>query len=721
MNNKKLLINTLTLLSLTLIFSYPLFGQISVEGTPFGLIEDIRAKISDPVWLEMEKVNVNALIEEDKTLDTLTAIPYRFGENLHVDLNPKNSGVWDILDDGSRIWRLGITSRGAVSINLAFNRYHLPEGARLFVYTPDGEHVIGAFSELNNQEDGYFATTLITGDQIIIEYYVPAKVDFPGELNLWRVTHGYRGPGVMLSGRAFGDSGECNQNVACPEGHCWDFHSRSVGMMVVNGNGFCTGFLVNTTSNMGIPYFLSADHCYRDPSTVVFWFNWQSPTCDNPTQVPPHDAISGAVTRARWTGSDFWLLQLNQSPPWEYNVYYSGWNRTMQNSISGTVVGIHHPKGDIKKISWADGGVTRSTSSGAPNSGTTHWRVGSWSGKTTTEVGSSGSPLYDPQGYVIGQLSGGLAECGNTLPDWYGRIGASWTGGGTNATRLRNWLDPDNTFVMTWHGYDPNIQMNISGPSLLCSSDKIYNLGSLPVGLEATWSFSPAYLVNSSTGVGTSAILRMASSSSSGKGTITFSIKRPGCENIITKVAKEIWVGAPSYEFISGPMYTPNNQWAFYTAEPNNLLMNAYYSHTWILNPLNGNSIYPAGRTIDIAFYNPGDYQLMVRGQNECGTGPNRVTGIHVYDTRSLTITPNPATSEATFTIESSSGEKNLNETNEWDLEVYNSQQMLVKKMTRIRSNEYTLQTTGWRAGTYIVRVIYGNEILNGKLLIVGH
>jgi hypothetical protein len=183
----------LILLSFLVTFHYPLFSQLSLEGNPLGLDEQYRAWISEPVWIEMEKVDVDALIEED-LLPQNQPGPYRFGQNLYVDLNPENSGVWDKLYDGSKLWRLGIISKGAVSINLAFYPYRLPKGSRLFVYTPDGTDVIGAFSELNNQEDGYFATTLVRGDRIIIEYYEPVKVDFPGVLNLWRVTHGYRGP-----------------------------------------------------------------------------------------------------------------------------------------------------------------------------------------------------------------------------------------------------------------------------------------------------------------------------------------------------------------------------------------------------------------------------------------------------------------------------------------------------------------------------------------------
>jgi hypothetical protein len=251
----------------------------------------------------------------------------------------------------------------------------------------------------------------------------------------------------------------------------------------------------------------------------------------------------------------------------------------------------------------------------------------------------------------------------------------------------------------------------IIGDDLLCNT-KSYSTHNIS-GAYYSWSGNKASFSGSGSTVN-------ATKTSDGSGWIKVNISSPHSGTVVTGI-KNTWAGTPTYDYITGPMYTPNNQWAFYTAEPNNLLMGAYYSHTWILNPLNGNVLYPAGRSVDIAFYNSGDYQLIVQGQNACGVGPYRVTGIHVYDSRSLTITPNPASNEATITIESSSGEKNLNETSEWDLEVYNSQQMLVNKMTSIRSNEYRLQTTGWRAGTYIVRVIYGNEILNGKLLIVGH
>jgi lysyl endopeptidase len=455
---KKLCLSLLMLISADLFVAVS--AQISQGGTPksYTLIE--KAQLHEVPFKIMPAIDVEALKKEDVYNDTIKDQPWRFGENIMVNLNPKNSGIRDILSDGSKLWRLGITSKGALSINLTFNNYHLPKGATLFIYNADKSDIIGAFTSFNNQNDRYFATTLIEGESIIIEYFEPAKVEFPGELNLWRVTHGYRGVGDYA--KSFGSAGSCNVNAVCSQGDPIRDQIRSVAMLVTGGNGFCTGALINNTNVDGIPYFLSANHCYSNPGTVVFWFNWQSATCSNPGTSPAYNSVSGAIDKATYATSDFWLMQLNSTPPSDYGVYYSGWNHTTNASIAGTVYGIHHPSGDIKKISWSTLGVTTTAYGGGP--GTDHWRITSWSDGTTTEPGSSGSPLFDPQGRIIGQLHGGSAACGNTLSDYYGKMGVSWTGGGTNSTRLSNWLDPAGTGVTTLDGYDPiATKFNIDG------------------------------------------------------------------------------------------------------------------------------------------------------------------------------------------------------------------------------------------------------------------
>jgi lysyl endopeptidase len=432
------------------------YGQISHGGSPFSFSLQSKSVISPQIpVIEMPFVDVDYLKTEDLVLDQIKEIPWRFGFNIDVKIDVKSHGLEQSLTDGSKLWSVEIYSPGAVSINLLFDEFQIPPGAELFIYNESKTDVIGAFTAFNNRSDSIFATIPLRGDHITIEYYEPANPIFSGVLHLGRVTHGYRGPHDFA--KAFGSSGSCNVNVACPESAGMEDQIRSAAMLVSGGNGFCSGALINNTSNNGTPYFLTADHCYTNPSGVVFWFNWQSATCSNPPSSPSYQSISGATTRARYSTSDMWLMELSSSPPSNYNVYYSGWNRTMDNNISGKIWGIHHPAGDIKKISWSTLGVSTTTylQNPVPGDGS-HWRVTQWSDGTTTEGGSSGSPLFDPNGRIIGQLHGGYASCSSLTSDWYGKLGVSWTGGGTNATRLSNWLDPTNSGVTTLDGYDPN-------------------------------------------------------------------------------------------------------------------------------------------------------------------------------------------------------------------------------------------------------------------------
>ena len=431
-------------------------AQISKGGEPYSF-KTVKI-LSEIPFVVMPFVDVEALKAEDVFTDTIKNIPWRFGQNIDVFLNPKNSGVWDTINENTRIWRLGITSPDALSINLLFDPFKLANGTELFIYSADKKQIIGAFTDFNNRDDGLFATTLLPGDSMIIEYFEPINDAVKSEINLKRVTHGYRG--VFDFQKGFGHSGWCNVNVACPESAGMESQIRSVGMLVTGGNGFCTGALINNTSNDGTPYFLSADHCYSNPGSVVYWFNWQSATCANPTSSPPYQSISGATQKARNSTSDFWLVQLSSIPPTSFNVFYSGWNRTTVSSLNEKVWCIHHPSGDIKKISWANNGVTSADWDSYSETRATHWKVGSWSDETTTEPGSSGSPLYDANGRIIGQLHGGSAACGNTYSDYYGKLGVSWTGGGSNSTRLSNWLDPNGSGVMVLEGY-PSYPLNI--------------------------------------------------------------------------------------------------------------------------------------------------------------------------------------------------------------------------------------------------------------------
>jgi lysyl endopeptidase len=221
--------NLLISLLITLIFSVNfLHAQVSINGTPPSFNDQNLQSIKVPTE-NMQAIDVNALKAEDIINDQEKGQIWRFGENILYDINPQDNGVWDILPNGDKVWRVNIESSGALTINLTFDKYNLPPGAELYIYNEDHSEIIGAFTDYNNQADGFFATTLVQGEIITVEYYEPSNVPFAGEINIYRVTHGYRGPGEYAA-KAFGSSGSCNVNVVCPLATGWEEEIRSTVM-----------------------------------------------------------------------------------------------------------------------------------------------------------------------------------------------------------------------------------------------------------------------------------------------------------------------------------------------------------------------------------------------------------------------------------------------------------------------------------------------------------
>lgn len=403
--------------------------------------------------------NIDALRAEDAIVDAEKSGPWRFAYNHMTDLNMNNSGTWTNLQNGGKLWRLKVNSKNALTLNFFLKDVKIPEGNQLFVYNEDKSFILGSFTE-NHLYEEQLGTELIPGETAIVEYYVaPQNQNHPHSLTIEMIGHGYR-TAEEFQNKAFGSSGSCNMNVNCPDGTNWTNQRNSVAMLVqggVNGSGFCTGALINNTANDGKPYFLTANHCYSNPAQWVFRFNWQSANCSNPSSSPTNfNSLSGATLRARRAASDFCLVEItgglnNGTVPANFNPYFSGWDIATTGHTAA--VGIHHPAGDIKKISFDDNAPTVSSYNGISNN---TWRV-VWDRNTTTEGGSSGSPLFNQTGRIIGQLWGGAASCSNLAgPDYYGGLFMSWTASSNSAEQLKYWLDPSNAGTTTIEGYDPN-------------------------------------------------------------------------------------------------------------------------------------------------------------------------------------------------------------------------------------------------------------------------
>ncbi|MEX1132470.1 MAG: trypsin-like peptidase domain-containing protein [Flavobacteriales bacterium] len=391
-------------------------AQIAFGGRAFGLMSD-GIPLPQAALASLPSVDADALIAADEARYASGAKgPYRFGFNHTTDLGTDNSGTWHERENGDRIWRLSIACPGALSINFRFAEYHVPHGGLVFVYNELGDQ-LGAFTAASAAGRTKLGVTQLAGERITVEYYEPAAVAGLGSLHIDQVTHGYRD--VFNMAKGFGDSGPCNINVICPEGDDWRDQIRSTAIITVGGDGFCTGSLLNTCSEDGTPYFLTADHCLdNDVESWVFRFNWDSPVC-SPTQNAATDqTVSGCELLVNSAGTDVALLLLNSAPPAEYEVFYSGWYKGPV--AAERVTSIHHPRGDIKKISHSEDPVIPGMMSGAEC-----WHVQVWDAGTT-EPGSSGSGLWNQEGLLVGQLFGGEANCNNNVNDFYGRLDVSW-------------------------------------------------------------------------------------------------------------------------------------------------------------------------------------------------------------------------------------------------------------------------------------------------------
>ncbi len=442
------------------------FGQISHGGLPPSFTDRL---VSDEIY---EFIIPRPELSSPDHENGAQLKPVQTGVLSSAEIDLLKSGTWQELKGGGRICRLKISSEGAEALGVYYSNFHLPEGGQLFLYNENRTKVIGAFTSANNIEGGAFATEPLPGNSLILEYYQPANVKESAEVIINEI--GYLFKFNNYDNRGFGDSGPCEVNVNCPEGINWKEQRNSVVRILLKQSSslfWCTGSLINNTNLDNKPYIYTANHCGKTASPSdyeqwVFYFNYQSPDCEDPQNQPDAPSITGANLKAKSLdneiyGSDFKLLLLNNEVPQDYHPFFNGWYREDVPSPSG--VGIHHPQGDIKKISTYYNEVISSRYQGSQyDPDGKYWKV-YWSETVTnhgvTEGGSSGSALVNNDGLIVGQLTGGAASCTNLNgPDYYGKFSFSWESNGIyDSLQLKPWLDPQNTGVNYLSGIGPDV------------------------------------------------------------------------------------------------------------------------------------------------------------------------------------------------------------------------------------------------------------------------
>ena len=568
----------------TVIFSGVAAARITMQ--PAHSIYDVVA-VDDVALFRADRVDAPSLYAEDVQRER-EGLPVRFALPQSVFIAPDTHGTWEELPGSLMAWRLRITSLDAVSLNLGFTRYMMPAGGYLSIYPIDGTREPVTFTAADNKDHGELWTPILETGDMMIEVVVPTKARWDLELELTSLNVGYKEFG-NLAPEAGLKQGTCNNDVVCPEGDGWREDIQTVAAYSTGGSIFCTGAMINNTSNDGTPYFLTAYHCGigsgNDSSLVVYW-NFHSVNCGDLSGGPLTMFQTGSTFRAGHSTSDFTLVQLDAVPAPAHMVAYAGWDRSGVDASSA--VAIHHPNGDEKAISFENDPTTVTTylSNTVPGNGT-HVRITDWD-SGTTEPGSSGSPLYDQNHRIIGQLHGGYAACGNNSSDWYGRFFTSWTGGGSSASRLSNWLDPAGTGATTLDLIAPYASgMSVSAGNLSATGDmggpftptsKVYTLenrndtGSInfTVGVDVAW-------VDLSTAAGTipaggsttvTVSLNPAANSltiGSYSGIVSFVNATDG-EGDATR-GVDLTVGVPtmiySWNMDVNPGWTPQGQWAY--------------------------------------------------------------------------------------------------------------------------------------------------------------
>lgn len=438
------------------------FAQISQGGLPYSFLiqSNLRSETID-VKLILPKVDKNKLkakLDSIKNLECKSCRGDYYGTGIDIDLDVKKNGK--IIDSTTerKTWLLKICSEEAYGMQFYFDKYKLPKGSKLFFYNEKRDFVLGAFTEQNNMENLRFGTQPMPGSCIYIEYSELNNTNEVAMLHAYKAVHVFERAVVDY----LGVSQNCEIDINCTEGANYKDIAKSVAAIYYynyfnNLAAHCTGTLINTTGTVRKPYLITARHCTTshiqsenenlydygnqkwNESNWVFLFNYQSPGCNDLNQLPwasSTQSVFGAneVIIGDEQDSDYALIEVSRRPELSYDVKYLGWDRT--GNIPASVVGIHHPAGDVKKISfsnniakWHQEYFDREWHDADLNSKKNVWKV-SWY-KGITEGGSSGSALIDASSKkIIGVFSNGSSNCSSpSSPDYYAMLNYFWDKG----------------------------------------------------------------------------------------------------------------------------------------------------------------------------------------------------------------------------------------------------------------------------------------------------
>ena len=353
---------------------------------------------------------------------------------------------WKTLFDGSRVAAFSVSSPDAQAIRVGIDVADLPEAAEIRFFSSKNSESFGPFTvkSIRAQPTGggandtastatLFWSPVIEGETAEVEIDLPASVESGFAIRVPKIQHLAYSLQYPDEKRLsdIGESESCNIDIKCHDTVPSNL-SAAVAKIIFNDSTAtyaCTGTLLNDNdSSSWIPYFITANHCLSSQTVAntidSYWF-FERATCGGPDPTSVTHFTGGGDLLNTGTNSDFSFLRLRNTEIGSLSgIQFAGWSTL--DPTGKTVVGIHHPQGDLKK--WSQGVASGYAPLGFSVDGSGSHILVKWS-QGVTEIGSSGSGLFaitgeqNNQQLFVGNLHGGSSSCSSpTAPDWYGRF-----------------------------------------------------------------------------------------------------------------------------------------------------------------------------------------------------------------------------------------------------------------------------------------------------------